>query len=48
VHTLNGSGVALARLFVALIENGQQADGSVRLPSVLEPYMGGETLIEPV
>ncbi len=41
VHTLNGSGVALARLVVALIETGQNADGSVTLPDVLVPYMGG-------
>jgi seryl-tRNA synthetase len=47
VHTLNGSGVALPRLVVALIENGQQADGSVLLPEVLVPYMGGIARIEP-
>ncbi len=41
VHTLNGSGVALPRLVVALLENGQQADGSVVLPPVLAPYLGG-------
>jgi seryl-tRNA synthetase len=41
VHTLNGSGVALARLVVALLENGQQADGSVELPEALRPYLGG-------
>ena len=41
VHTLNGSGVALPRLVVAILENGQQADGSVVLPEVLRPYMGG-------
>ena len=40
VHTLNGSGVALSRLYVALLENGQQADGSVVLPAALRPYMG--------
>ncbi|MEI6971913.1 MAG: serine--tRNA ligase, partial [bacterium] len=40
VHTLNGSGVALARLVVALLENNQQADGSVTLPDALVPYMG--------
>lgn len=45
VHTLNGSGVALPRLMVALIENGQQADGSVVLPEVLAPYLGGNTVI---
>lgn len=39
-HTLNGSGVALPRLFAALIETGQQADGSVQLPAALQPYFG--------
>jgi seryl-tRNA synthetase len=39
-HTLNGSGLALPRLFAALIENGQQKDGSVRLPDKLLPYFG--------
>ena len=41
VHTLNGSGVALARLVVAIMENGQQADGSIVLPEAIRPYMGG-------
>ncbi|NCA81411.1 MAG: serine--tRNA ligase [Opitutae bacterium] len=41
VHTLNGSGVALPRLVVAILENYQQADGSVLLPEALRPYMGG-------
>ena len=41
VHTLNGSGVALSRLYVALLENGQQADGSVILPEAIRPYLGG-------
>jgi seryl-tRNA synthetase len=41
VHTLNGSGVALPRLVVAILENGQQEDGSVVLPEALHPYMGG-------
>lgn len=41
VHTLNGSGVALPRLVVAILENGQQADGSVVLPAALRPYLGG-------
>jgi len=41
VHTLNGSGVALARLVVAILENYQQADGSVTIPEVLRPYMAG-------
>jgi len=40
-HTLNGSGLALPRLFAALIETGQQADGSIRVPEKLQPYFGG-------
>ncbi len=47
LHTLNGSGVALARLVVALLECGQQADGSVRLPDALRPYVGGLDRLEP-
>jgi len=47
VHTLNGSGVAVGRAMVAVIENYQQEDGSVRIPEVLIPYMGGKTSIEP-
>ena len=47
VHTLNGSGVALARLVVALLENGQREDGTVDLPEALWPYMGGLRRIEP-
>ena len=47
LHTLNGSGVALARLVVALLENGQQADGSVLLPEVLHSYMGGMSRLGP-
>ena len=39
-HTLNGSGLALPRLFAALIETGQQADGSIRIPEILQPYFG--------
>ena len=46
VHTLNGSGVALARLVVAILENGQEADGSVTLPEAIVPYMGGIRRIE--
>jgi len=41
VHTLNGSGLALARTMIAILENYQQADGSVIVPEVLRPYMGG-------
>jgi seryl-tRNA synthetase len=48
VHTLNGSGVALARLVVALLENGQRADGSVVLPEALRPYMDGMEKLTPV
>jgi seryl-tRNA synthetase len=43
-HTLNGSGTALARLYVALLENGQQPDGSVHLPEILHPYFGSARL----
>lgn len=43
-HTLNGSGTALPRLFVALIETFQQPDGTVRLPEALRPYFGGERI----
>lgn len=45
-HTLNGSGVALARLVVAILENNQQADGSVVLPDAIVPYMGGVSRLE--
>ena len=45
VHTLNGSGVALPRLVVAILENGQQADGSIVLPEAIVPYMGGTARI---
>ena len=47
MHTLNGSGVALPRLVVAILENGQQADGSVVLPEALRPYMGGVERLAP-
>lgn len=45
VHTLNGSGLAVGRTLVAVLENYQNADGSVTIPSVLQPYMGGKTAI---
>jgi seryl-tRNA synthetase len=45
VHTLNGSGLAVGRTYLAILENYQQADGSVAVPKVLQPYMGGETVI---
>ena len=48
VHTLNGSGVALPRLMVALLEQHQNADGSVTIPEVLRPYMNGMERLEPV
>ena len=41
VHTLNGSGLAVGRTLVAVLENYQEADGSIRVPTVLQPYMGG-------
>jgi seryl-tRNA synthetase len=47
VHTLNGSGLAVGRTLVAVLENGQQADGSVTVPAALLPYMGGVTTLEP-
>jgi seryl-tRNA synthetase len=45
VHTLNGSGVAVGRALVAILENYQQEDGSIAVPAVLAPYMGGATLL---
>ena len=45
VHTLNGSGLAVGRTMVAILENYQQADGSVAIPDVLQPYMGGKRVI---
>jgi len=47
VHTLNGSGLAVGRALVAVIENYQQADGSVTVPAVLKPYMGGLDVLRP-
>jgi len=41
VHTLNGSGLAVGRTLIAILENGQQADGSIAIPATLRPYMGG-------
>jgi len=46
VHTLNGSGIAVGRTLIAILENYQEADGSVRIPEALQPYMGGLTRIE--
>ena len=45
-HTLNGSGLAIGRTLIAVLENYQQADGSVSVPDVLRPYMGGKEVIE--
>ncbi len=45
VHTLNGSGLAVGRTLIAVMENYQQADGSIRVPDVLKPYMGGIEVI---
>jgi len=45
VHTLNGSGLAVGRTLVAIMENYQQADGSIRIPEVLQPFMRGKTII---
>lgn len=47
LHTLNGSGLAVGRTGVALLENFQQEDGSIRIPKVLQPYMGGITSLKP-
>ncbi len=47
VHTLNGSALAVGRTLVSVLENYQQEDGSVAVPAVLQPYLGGLTLLEP-
>jgi len=47
VHTLNGSGLAVGRTLVALLENGQQSSGAVRIPEALRPYLGGMDRLEP-
>ncbi|MFC5521092.1 serine--tRNA ligase [Polaromonas jejuensis] len=47
VHTLNGSGLAVGRTLVAVLENYQRADGTVEVPAVLQPYMGGMTVLAP-
>jgi seryl-tRNA synthetase len=46
VHTLNGSGLAVGRTLIAILENFQQADGSVVIPDALRPFMGGESVIK--
>jgi len=48
VHTLNGSGLAVGRTLIAVLENGQQQDGSVVIPAALRPYMDGRETIEPL
>jgi seryl-tRNA synthetase len=45
VHTLNGSGLAVGRCLIAVLENGQQEDGSVELPEALAPWLGGKRRI---
>ena len=47
VHTLNGSGLAVGRAMVAVIENHQQADGSIKVPATLRPYLGGAEVLKP-
>jgi seryl-tRNA synthetase len=47
VHTLNGSGLALPRIVAALLETYQQADGTVAVPEVLQPYLGADRIGEP-
>ncbi len=47
VHTLNGSGLAVGRALIAVLENGQQADGAVEIPAALHPYLRGATRIDP-
>jgi seryl-tRNA synthetase len=47
VHTLNGSGLAVGRTLIAVLENYQQADGSIEIPTALRPYMGGQEVIKP-
>ena len=46
VHTLNGSGLAIGRTMIAVLENYQQEDGSIAIPDALQPYMGGDTVIK--
>jgi seryl-tRNA synthetase len=47
VHTLNGSGVAVGRAMVAVLENHQRADGSIAIPAALRPYLGGAEVLTP-
>ena len=48
VHTLNASGLATSRIFPAILEQNQQADGSVKIPEVLQPFMGGIKVLKPI
>jgi seryl-tRNA synthetase len=48
VHTLNSTAIATSRALVAIMEQNQQEDGTVSVPEVLRPYMGGKTTLEPV
>ena len=48
VHTLNGSGLATSRVIPAIVEQCQQKDGSILIPKVLVPFMGGQTVIKPI
>jgi seryl-tRNA synthetase len=48
VHSLNGSGLAVGRCLIAVLENGQQEDGSVELPVALHPYLGGKSVLDPL
>ena len=48
VHTLNASGLATSRIFPAILEQNQQADGSVKIPEVLQPFMGGLKVLKPI
>jgi seryl-tRNA synthetase len=47
LHTINGSGLGLPRTMIGVLENNQQADGSVKVPEVLKPWMGGVDVIRP-
>ncbi|MEO8649433.1 MAG: serine--tRNA ligase, partial [Acidobacteriota bacterium] len=46
VHTMNGSGLAVGRTWIAVVENFQQEDGSIQVPEILQPYMNGLSSIE--
>ena len=48
LHTLNGSGLAVGRALVALIENRQKVDGSIAIPKALQPYLGGLEVLKPI